>query len=133
MNNPDHYHTMTDAQLAEWHQLATRVDKLTRDLATSRAATEQVQAHAAEREGQVRGRLVALQSEVLKLAQQRAELQTANRRLCAEQVQLIRALRGLVDAVSFIREAGQGEEAYAQLRVTYREALEVLKLVEVPF
>lgn len=110
-----------------------QIAELKRDLAESRKATESVQAHALAREGQARGRMAAMESDVLKLAQQRQEMHTALRRQYGEQVQLAKALRALVTAVEedgAILQIGKRTHAlYDRLK----EAEEVLALVEVPF
>ena len=130
---PDHYHSMTDEQLAQWHQLTLQVSTLSGDLTASRAATVAVQAGAEVERSKLLAELRRSHETVLALTTKLAERQSANQQLCGRQVQLMAALRALVDAVGAVECDPETAARMPDLCKRYCEANELLALVEVPF
>jgi transposase len=133
MYPPNHYSSMTDDQLAQWHQLTQRCDQLERDLAESRKATESVQAGAEIERSELKGRLRTQDDLLAKEILERLSLRNAVRRLCAEQVQTLKALRRLVAALEQFHQCDGMKEARDVLDKVTREAKEVIALLDVPF
>jgi hypothetical protein len=133
MYPPDHFHTMTDAQLEQYDRLTRLVDRLTHELEEANNAAAAVETRAAEEVGQLRADLDRMCTTVLDLTTKHAGQQQANRRLCGEQVQLIRALRALVDAVGAIDTSPHAARLFPDVVKPWSEANELLSLVEVPF
>jgi len=123
-------HHGNEAQKFELSHLIAHAEK---ELHESRKATEAVQQHAEERERGARALVADLCTQLIKVTGQNGSLTTANRKLCAEQVQLIRALRALVDVCNTVREEEGLNFPDGPFETKIREATEVLTLVEIPF
>jgi len=130
---PNHYHTMTDEQLAQWHQLTTRVEQLTRELALSRRAMEDYQAVAEQECMRLRSALTNSADVVMKLTKQLVDQKSANHRLCAAQVALLKALEALVRWSDGMRVDADTAPYPEEWEKAVREAREVLALNSIPF
>jgi hypothetical protein len=118
---------------AEMGKALQRIAELERDLTESRKATEAVQAAAEIERADARGKLDRQAATILNLTCAVAAEKSAGRQLCGEQVQLVRALRALVDAAGQLSRQRSSVEPYHALAKRVSEALEALALVEVPF
>jgi len=130
---PNPFHAMSDDQLAEWHMQGAMIDTLTRDLEISRRATEAVQRHAAEREQQMHARLDDLERRILALTAKQANQLSANRKLCAQQVELIRVLRNLAQVCALVSTANVPDRFLVAWERSLTDAASVLKDVDFPF
>lgn len=133
MNSQSHYHTMTDEQLAEWHQLTTRVQLLTRDLAAARAATEAVQEHARTAEQSHRACLTDAAIHLAQASRRASVLSDAVIRSTQQTGQVLTALKNLLAAFTSAavlrHQGGWGSEVF----LVIAEAEEVLKAIDYPF
>jgi len=119
--------------LNEWQKVADEYATLARDLVESRKATEAAQANGEWERSQVLTQLDRSGETVLMLTAKLADQQSATRRCCGQQAQLVKALRELVDTTVVLSEHRNGEENYAMFRLAVQHAHEVLTLTEVPF
>jgi hypothetical protein len=127
------FHTLTDEQLAEWHILHTKVERLTADLAESRKATEAVQVAAEEERQKLRAELAGRDNHIAVLLKLNALHQTALRRHAAALVETLTALRRLVAAITQAGEHHNTPEANAVLDKIFLEAQEVILRHDIPF
>lgn len=133
MSTTGHYHSMTDDQLAEWHQLTTRVDQLQRDLAESRKATESVQDKLLDANANLYAAKLEASVRADTLTQQMLANRDMARRNAASVVQCLRALRFLLDAVHLPAVLKHQNEWPREVFLAMQEAEEVVKLLGVPF
>lgn len=133
MNSPNHYRTMTDEQLALWHQQAERLRKAERSAEIATASAEQLQAaHEKDRE-QLLIELATRANIILDLTMKHGDQLSANRRLCGQQVVLVQALRTLVDTIHSPAVLMHQSQWPGEVFRAIEQAAEVLALVEIPF
>lgn len=100
MNPANHYSTMTDDQLAQWHQLTTEVDRLRAELAQVKREREE------EREAQNReydqwcAQMADRAETIVDLTQKEATQRSMNRRSAAALMEALGALKQLVDCLT---------------------------------
>jgi small-conductance mechanosensitive channel len=133
MPGSDHYHTMTDEQIAEWHQLTTKCDRLQAAVDAADVHLERVVRQALAHESTLRGRISALETDLLKSSSHRAELQTAIRNHAAAQVETLRALRRLLAALKQAEQMDGLPEAQKVVSKIANEAAAVVAKYDVPF
>lgn len=133
MNTDDKLPEMPAEVLAHCERLRACIDRLAKDLEESRKATESVQAAAEVDRAAARAAHNRLGDDYLELCGRHGRTMQALARANAEQVQLVRALRALVDGIdTFVRLYNDDDEPGPLEKMT-REAKEVLSLVEAPF
>jgi len=133
MSGPGHYRSMTDDQIAEWHQLVTRNDQLQRDLAESRKATESVQEALMEANANLYAAKLEASVNADTLTQKYLAYRDLTRRNAAGIVQCLRALKSLLEAVHLPAVLAHQQEWPGEVYRAVEEAEEVVKLLDVPF
>lgn len=127
------FHTLTDHQLAEWHLLHTKVERLSADLADSRQATEAVQVHAEEERQKLRAELTRRGDRIAELTMMEIHATSALRSTYGAQVETLTALRRLLAAVAQCEECDHDGAAVLVLDKITAEAQEVILRYDIPF
>lgn len=133
MYPPNHYHSMTDEQLAQVHQLTVRCERAERNAEVNRAAAEQVQQRAEEEIARLRSELTERANLIVSLAQKLSDQKNATRRLSAAQVATLKALRALHDACTTVDCCGISDARAAGFAKAQKDAAEVLDVNDIPF
>jgi len=133
MNEPEPFAVLIDDLLPDREELIKRVQQLTADLAQSRAARE-VQCNLARDDVAVlQRRLSTCGSDLTEaIAGHRSQLQ-ATRRLAAEQVQTLRALRELLSVCADVCLEEGWIDPCSAFAVKMRQAGELLQILDIPF
>lgn len=133
MTDRDLFASMSDDQLARWVIISNTAHNLTRELAEARSALLAAEVKHVAETADLRGELVSYSDQLAKMSMKRTDQEQANRRLCAAQVQLVRALRTLFDVMN--SPAVRAHQFYwpAEVYRAIEDAEEVLRLTEVPF
>lgn len=133
MYPPDHYRSMTDDQLAQWHQLQTRCDRLNALLLQEQIKTSQLvgeldnarDAHQRERED--------WSADFQEASRKAADQQSANRRASAALVQTLAALRRVVVVMRLIGKENVPDRFVNGWHAALVEAEAVIALYDIPF
>lgn len=133
MNPPNHYSSMTDEQLAQWHQLSTRVERLAEELL---AANEQILTLTAERDIQaakLRGELSDQACALAALSEKHTNQQQAARRNAAALMVTLEALRLVCRCFAASNMSDARRYSPGEMFRAIAEAEEVLRINGFPF
>lgn len=133
MTGSDHYHSLTDAQLAEWHALTVRCERLTADLAESHKATDAVVEAAREQEARLRAEIGRTSAHALSTEIKLTDQIGATRRACGQLVTVLKALHELHHAIT--HPAVLGGQAWwpGEIHRAITDAEEVMRVTDIPF
>lgn len=116
-----------------FRRLTALVDRLTHELDDAQKSRNEERAAHHISTTALRAQLREREEELLRLNLHAAEVQQRVRRLAGEQVQTLKALRALADAVKPRNSPHITPEDAEGIVRAHREAVELLKLLEVPF
>lgn len=127
------YHTLTDEQLAEWHQLTTKVDRLTADLAESRKATESVQARAEQERQTLTAELRRRGDRIAELTMKEIHSMSAVRSTSGALIETLKALKALHDLVMQGQVANKQAQWPGEVFRAVEAAHDALRKYDIPF
>lgn len=133
MSAPDHYRTMTDDQLAEWHQLTQRVQVLTRDLAESKLETQAVQNVMHQERRTWADEMNKRADLIVELTSQHQTQRDAARRSAAALVLALRALEALRAVVLEGKVSPDSIHWPGEVFRAVQDADEVIRAYGIPF
>lgn len=127
------YHTLTDDQLAEWHQLTVKVERLTADLAESRKATESVQRAAEEAYLKFLTDLRSKAQELKELTKRHIYQRDCAQKNAAALVSALAALKQLRDLATDGKISNKKTEWPGEVFRAIEDADEVIRASDIPF
>lgn len=133
MSHPEHYHSMTDEQLAEWAQLSARVHKLTSELVEAQSAAALAEEKHKAYMRHAGAELPKRGDMIVDLAQKHVDQMSAARRSAAALVLTLKALEKLCNAAATVDCCGACVGNPEDFESALREAREVIASYGIPF
>lgn len=127
------FHALTDEQLAEWHRLTVRCERLESDLLESRKAVEAAQNFGIEERQKLRAEITRRGDHIAEITLREIHAVSALRSTYGALVETLTALRRLLAALAQCEVFGNDGKALEVLNKIRDEAQDAIRRYDIPF